>query len=167
MDTITINQTFSFPELFGGTLYVMFSKKVLRTIIIILLFVLFIQVSLAFLAGGKDSLSLFSVLPTLGAFVILSGLAFVFLLLVMLFIYTARKKYYTNAVYSFSEWGVNINSSGDDFSKNWKKFRNIKENKNHFYLYLTKLDVYIVQKSRLIESNELEKFRKLVYSKIN
>ena len=164
---ISVTQTFSFFELFKGTLYIILSKRTLRTFLFFLGLVTFMQVTLGFLAQGGKGFDVTSIVATFVSILILLVLVFVFMFLVFLFIYNSRKAYYVNALYSFYDFRVTINASGKEFSKSWKEFVNVKESKHHFYLYLSKLEAYIVQKDKLIEIGELENLRKLVYKKTN
>ena len=157
---IPVTQTFSFFELFKGTLYIILIKRTLRTFLFFLGLGTFMQVTLGFLAqDGKG----FDVTSIVAIFVSI----LIPLVLVFLFIYNSRKADYVNALYSFYDFRVTINASGKEFSKSWKEFVNVKESKHHFNLYLSKLEAYIVQKDKLIEIGELENLRKLVYKKIN
>jgi hypothetical protein len=164
---ITIIQSISFFEVLNNTMYILLSKRLLRNAGIIIGFVLFLQIVLALLAPDGKAIDYRMIITTVAPLFILGLLAFIYMLIITLIIYAAKKKQYIGAVYTFNNRGLIIEANGKEYSKAWREFKKVREREKHFLLYSSRLDAYMVQKEKLSDSGQLDNFRRLVYDKLN
>lgn len=161
-NTITVPQRLTYKEFLSAMLYVFASSRRARRFLLFL-FIAFCSINLlSFITNPTRLLGigdLENMLMVLGSMPV-GGI--VFIIIGTFLIYQTRPELFSNVSYHFSHWGVIGELKGGGFSKPWREIYRFKETKQFFLLYITALDVHIIQKKMIGDVERINIFRSML-----
>jgi hypothetical protein len=157
-NSFTIKQDLSLKEFFNAFLYIFFTSRIFKRLLLFMSIISGLGIILDFLTDSKKPLFV-NIALSLLPLIFLFSFFFVFGFLATLFIYKTKTKLFKNVTYEFTHWGVMMSTEGADFSKPWREFIKIRESRLFFLLYISANDAYIIKKGIFENNEEIKNFR--------
>lgn len=165
-NTFTIQQNVSFAELFRAALYILltspFFKRLVLTIVVLMLFSIITGV-----LTTNNNFTWLTLLQHLAPVIILILFFCVFMFLGCLVLYKIKPQNFKGIVYEFNHWGMTKMVNGKEYTRPWRSFSHMRETKNFFLLYISKMDAHFIQKRLFENDEEIENFRVLLKENIS